>query len=218
MDTLGVEEARRRLPELLTNAEAGRQTIIKRRNKAVAALVPIHQRPAAQRRSLLSLRGTGLQAWPTITSPAPVGLSPGQSARFEPHRLTHGSVIAIDAPSLIAFLCDRPGCNWLLEPILSGINQGYWHGLISSLSLGQVLAGPLSRGQEQLAQYYKQVLSDPLHWTVLPVDAERAEAAVRLQSMDLATAIAGGAAVLVSDDPHLAHTELLPVVPTRTRP
>ena len=237
MDSLGVEEARRRLPELLTKAEAGEQTIIKRHNRPVAALVPIHQRPAAQRRSVLSLRGTGKTAWPAPTAQAPTTPStptkpaPPQAARFEPHLLRHGSVIAFDAPALIAFLCDRSGSKRLLEPLLMGIHQGYWHGLISSLTLARVLAGPLSRGEESLAQHYKQVLSDALHWTVLPVDAELAEAAIRLGSqaaqpsqltepgaLDLATAIAGGAALLVSDDPHLAHTGLLSVVPTGTRP
>ena len=59
MDTLGVEEARRRLPELLTKAEAGEHTIIKRHGNPVAALVPVDQRPAAQRRSVFSLREIG---------------------------------------------------------------------------------------------------------------------------------------------------------------
>lgn len=242
MDSLGVEEARRRLPELLTKAEAGEHTIIKRHGTPVAALVPVDQRPAAQRRSVFSLRGTGNTFWPTPT-PAPLTAqpstttSPVNAPRFEPHLLTHGSVIAFDAPSLIAFLCDRRGSKRLLEPLLLGIHQRYWHGLISSLTLARVLAGPLSRGQEQLAQHYRQVLTDPLHWRVLPVDADLAEAAMRLVShsampgsmerahtlqepaaLELATAIAGGAALLVSDDPQLAHTGLLSVVPTGTRP
>ena len=145
-------------------------------------------------------------------------------------------MIAFDAPSLITFLCDQQGSQRLLEPLLLGIQQRYWHGLISSLTLARVLAGPLSCGQEQLAQHYKQVFTDPLHWRVLPVDTELAEAAMRLASkpanvtttettislkepaaLDLATAIAGGAALLVSDDPDLAQTGLLSIVPSGTR-
>ena len=265
MDSIGVEEARRRLPELLNKAEAGEQTIIRRHNKAIAALVPIWQRPSRQKRNVLSLRGTGLQTWPATTkenalsgqesSSRPTGQGssarpdtpegqgspqkpakpegPSSStgspnARFEPHRLTQGSVIALDAAALIGFLCDRAGCKRVLEPMLTGIAQGYWRGLLTSSSLGRVLAGPLSRGQEPLAQLYKQVLADPKGWTVACLDAPLVEAAVRLQiaeslpeaaALDLAAAIAGGASVLVSDDPHLArlaHPQL-PVVPSGLR-
>jgi len=253
MDSIGVEEARRRLPELLNKAEAGEQTIIRRHNKAIAALVPIWQRPSPQKRNVLSLRGTGLQTWPATTkenalssqesSDKPDGQGSPQkpakpggpssstgspNARFEPHRLTQGSVIALDAAALIGFLCDRAGCKRVLEPMLTGIAQGYWRGLLTSSSLGRVLAGPLSRGQEPLAQLYKQVLADPKGWTVACLDAPLVEAAVRLQiaeslpeaaALDLAAAIAGGASVLVSDDPHLArlaHPQL-PVVPTGLR-
>ena len=63
MDTLGVEEARRRLPELLTKAQAGEHTIIRRHDRLVAALVPVDQRPAAQRRNVLTLQGSGKSFW-----------------------------------------------------------------------------------------------------------------------------------------------------------
>jgi antitoxin (DNA-binding transcriptional repressor) of toxin-antitoxin stability system/predicted nucleic acid-binding protein len=237
MDTLGVEEARRRLPELLSKAEAGEHTIIRRHDRLVAALVPVAQRPAAQARSVLSLHGSGKSFWQAPRSaPAPGPTTQTKAPPFEPHLVPHRSVIAFDAASLIAFLCERRGSKRLLEPLLLGIHQRSWHGLISSLTLARVLAGPLSCGQEQLAQHYKQVFTDPLHWRVLPVDADLAEAAVRLASkstnisameepsslpepaaLDLATAIAGGATLLVSDDPHLAQTGILRVVPTGTR-
>ena len=227
MDTLGVEEARRRLPELLTKAEAGEHTIIRRHDKPVAALVPVDQRPAAQRRNVLTLQGSGKSFWqapPSASAPGPKTQT--QAPRFEPHLVPHRAVIAFDAASLIAFLCDRRGSKRLLEPLLLGIYQRYWYGLISSLTLARVLAGPLRHGQEQLAQHYKQVFTDPLHWRVLPVDTELAETAMRLAqpsslsepaALELATAIAGGAALLVSDDPDLAQTGLLSVVPTGTR-
>ena len=229
MDTLGVEEARRRLPELLTKAQAGEHTIIRRHDRLVAALVPVDQRPAAQRRNVLTLQGSGKSFWqPTPSAPAPVPGPKTQTTtpRFEPHLVPHRAVIAFDAASLIAFLCDRRGSKRLLEPLLLGIYQRYWYGLISSLTLARVLAGPLGHGQEQLAQLYKQVFTDPLDWRVLPVDPELAEAAMRLAqpsslsepaALELATAIAGGAALLVSDDPDLAQTGLLSVVPTGTR-
>ena len=54
------EEARSQLPELLTAAQRGRQTIITRHGRPVAILAPIsaHAEPAAQR-SLLPPAGSG---------------------------------------------------------------------------------------------------------------------------------------------------------------
>jgi hypothetical protein len=73
-----------------------------------------------------------------------------------------------------------------------------------------------------LAQRYAAAFSDPHTWTVLPADAPLVQGAVRLQqsepelplnaAIELATAITAGAAVLVSDNPLLAHTEQHPVL------
>jgi len=56
----GAEEARNQLPELLTAAQHGRQTIITRHGRPVAILAPISGSGEAHRqRSLLPLAGTG---------------------------------------------------------------------------------------------------------------------------------------------------------------
>jgi prevent-host-death family protein len=60
----GAEEARNRLPELLTAAEQGNSTIITKRGRPVAALMPLD---AAERvlpqESLLPLSGSGRGLW-----------------------------------------------------------------------------------------------------------------------------------------------------------
>jgi prevent-host-death family protein len=56
----GAEEARNQLPELLTAAQRGRQTIITRHGKPVAILAPISGSGESNtQRSLLPLAGTG---------------------------------------------------------------------------------------------------------------------------------------------------------------
>jgi len=56
----GAEEARNQLPELLTAAQRGRQTIITRHGRPVAVLTPISASgEAGGQRSLLSLAGSG---------------------------------------------------------------------------------------------------------------------------------------------------------------
>jgi len=67
MDTTrrkGAEEARNQLPDLLDKAEKGEATIITRRGRAIAALVPIEAYASAtQQKSLLPLAGAGRGLW-----------------------------------------------------------------------------------------------------------------------------------------------------------
>ena len=56
----GAEEARTQLPELLTAAQRGRQTIITRHGKPIAILAPIGNAGQTNpQRSLLPLAGSG---------------------------------------------------------------------------------------------------------------------------------------------------------------
>jgi prevent-host-death family protein len=60
----GAEEARSQLPSLLEAAERGQSTIITKRGKPVAALVPIGDYEKTEKQpSLLPLRGTGRGLW-----------------------------------------------------------------------------------------------------------------------------------------------------------
>jgi len=60
----GSEDARNELPSLIEAAEGGHATIITRRGRPVAALVPVdtYRRSHAQR-SLLPLEGSGQSEW-----------------------------------------------------------------------------------------------------------------------------------------------------------
>ena len=237
---LGVEAARRRLPELLERAAAGERIVIQRHRTPMAALVPLAgQAPVdpllrqRQIQSLMALQGSGRGCWdpqqrqparPAPPPPAfvqPVHNLPHQGA-FNPRLLAHGSRIALDGTALVAFLADAKGAGKHLEPLMQGIGAGYWIGVVSSLSLMRVLEGPLARGDEALTQRYIQAFNNPHHWQLIPSDGAIAAAAVRLRrqepqlddscAIELATAIHSGAVVLVTDHPALAQTELHPVL------
>lgn len=63
-DRKGVEDARNQLPALLAEAEKGRETVITRRGRAVAAIVPIERAAGAKRqKSLAGLAGSGKGLW-----------------------------------------------------------------------------------------------------------------------------------------------------------
>jgi antitoxin (DNA-binding transcriptional repressor) of toxin-antitoxin stability system len=236
---LGVEEARRRLPELLERAAAGEAFVIQRHKKPMAALGPVggkHPTDPLQRQrqiqGLMLLAGSGRNCWdhnqrhparPAATAPALVQpierTRQGQTrsaAAFEPHQLVQGSRIALDGAALVAFLADTKGTGHYLQPLLQGIAQGTWQGVISSVSLARVLEGPLAQGDEALAQRYATAFSNPQQWLQVPADGPLVLAAARLQrqepqldaicALELATAIAAEAAVLVTDHPALAQT------------
>lgn len=238
---IGVEEARRRLPELLQRAQAGETSLISRHGRPVAALGPLGGRtttdPVLRQRHLqrlLNLRGSGTGCWGARAEPrvlaatsSAAGPTPTQGSRsggnLHPiHRLQRGAAIALDGSALVAFLANAKGTGEFLEPLLRGIAEGLWRGVLSSLSLAEVLAGPLGRGDEALAQRYAVILSDPDCWSVVPADAELVQQAVRLQiseptlpltaAIELATAIAAGTALLVSDNPLLTQTAQHPVL------
>jgi prevent-host-death family protein len=60
----GSEDARNELPSLIEAAEAGHPTVITRRGRAVAALVPVDAyRRSHRQQSLLPLEGSGQIQW-----------------------------------------------------------------------------------------------------------------------------------------------------------
>jgi antitoxin (DNA-binding transcriptional repressor) of toxin-antitoxin stability system len=226
---LGVEEARRRLPELLERAAGGEAFVIRRHKKPMAALVPLGgQAPTdplkrqRQIQSLMTLQGSGHDCWdlnPHATAPSTRNNEPGP---FRPSQLAQGSRIAFDGAALVAFLSDRDGSGSVLQPLMQGIAQGTWQGVISSVSLARVLEGPLHQGNEALAQRYTNAFTNPQLWLQLPADGPLVQATARLQrqepqldviaAIELAGAIAAEAAVLVTAHPLLAQTGLHPVL------
>ncbi len=60
----GAEQARKELPSLLEAAERGESTVITKRGRPVAAIVPISiYKETAKQLSLLPLAGTGRGLW-----------------------------------------------------------------------------------------------------------------------------------------------------------
>lgn len=64
VESKGAEEARNQLPDLLEAASRGASTIITRRGKAVAVLVPVQDfSPRGRQKSAANLRGSGKGLW-----------------------------------------------------------------------------------------------------------------------------------------------------------
>ena len=223
-ESFGVEEARKRLPELLERAAGGERLVIRRHRKALAALVPLQDHPwrdplqeSQAIQSLISLRGS-LKRSRRASGAENSARSPTVQ-RFEPRRLRGGSRISIDSSALLAFLNDQSSSARVLEPLFQGIAQGTWQGVISCLSLMEASEKAIAGGDEALAQRYRAAFSG---WLQVDVDPELVAAASRLrfqepqlgglQAIELATAIRFETAVLVTADAELAQTALHPVL------
>ena len=226
-ERFGVQEARQRFPELLVRASKGERLVIQRHRQDLAAIVPLQDAaggPSSQEamENLLSLKGSAKERCAQQRTPGEAGAK----ARFQARQLGSGSRIALDGSALVAFLKDDPDTSRVLEPILQGIAQGSWQGVISSISLMQVMEAALGQGDEALALRYGAAFANPRQWRQVPLDGDLALAASRLQqqepelelhhAIELATAIQNEVAVLVTADGDLAQTALHPVLPCRS--
>jgi predicted nucleic acid-binding protein len=172
--------------------------------------------------NLLSLKGSAKERSAQQRTPG----AAGAKARFQARQLGPGSRIGLDGSALVAFLNDDPQTSRVLEPVLQGIAQGSWQGVISSISLMQVMEAALRQGDEALALRYGTAFANARQWQQVPLDGALALSASRLQqqepelelhhAIELATAIQNEVAVLVTADGDLAQTALHPVLPCRS--
>ena len=226
-ERFGVQEARQRFPELLVRASKGERLVIQRHRQDLAAIVPLQDAaggPSSQEamENLLSLKGSAKERSAQQRTPG----AAGAKARFQARQLGPGSRIGLDGSALVAFLNDDPQTSRVLEPVLQGIAQGSWQGVISSISLMQVMEAALRQGDEALALRYGTAFANARQWQQVPLDGALALSASRLQqqepelelhhAIELATAIQSEVAVLVTADGDLAQTALHPVLPCRS--
>lgn len=63
MKRIGAEQARARLPELLEQANRGQVTVITKRGRPYAALVPVQRVQRPRGASTMALKGSGRGCW-----------------------------------------------------------------------------------------------------------------------------------------------------------
>lgn len=135
--------------------------------------------------------------------------------------LPEGSLIAIDTAPLIYWLEDHPRWGCAYAALFEGLDAGRWQALLSTVTLAELLTGPLQQGREELAERYAAALSDPGSFQLasltppIAVSAARLRARYRLRlpdALQLATALQGGAQALVSHDRDFSGCGDLPII------
>lgn len=124
-----------------------------------------------------------------------------------------GSLVTLDTAPIIYYLQDHEQLAPYFAPVFDAVSQGRLQIIVSSITLAEVMGGPLRDGNEILAAQYREVLTRSAGWQTLPVDEDVAVEAARLRAryrlrlpdaIQVATAILSHSYALVTHDSELS--------------
>jgi predicted nucleic acid-binding protein len=130
-------------------------------------------------------------------------------------------VIFVDTAPIIYWLEGHPRFAELFAEVFEAAGSGDISVVISTITLAEVVAGPLRSRNEVLAAQYKEALTRSLGWQVYPLDVETAVEAARLRSVyslrlpdavQVATAIRAGARAIATHDGDLRRVQGLTII------
>ena len=132
--------------------------------------------------------------------------------------LAEGDLVVVDTAPFIYLLEDHPDFASQFQGLFEAQARGHLRIALSTITLAEILVGPLRRGQDTLARRYERALAG---FEVVPVSAEVAATAARLRAtsglrlpdaLQAATAIECGAVALVTHDRDFSRLQGLRVV------
>ncbi len=124
-----------------------------------------------------------------------------------------GASITVDSAPIIYFLQDHPTFAPRFSPLFDAASDGRITLAISTITVAEIMAGPLAAGNDILAGQYREVLCRSPGWQSITVDEQVAAEAARLRAryrlrlpdaIQVATAIATRSWALVTHDSELA--------------
>jgi len=130
-------------------------------------------------------------------------------------------VLVVDTAPIIYWLEGHPRLAERFAAIFQAAESGAAEVVISTVTLAEVLAGPLRTGNELLTAQYREALTRSPGWQIVPFDVDTAVIAARIRAtyrlrlpdaIQVATAIRAGAAALVTHDRALRRVRGLRVV------
>ena len=120
--------------------------------------------------------------------------------------LPENALLLVDSAPIIYVLEDHPEFAAVFRPVFEAHDEGLLRLAVTTVTLAEVLTGPLGARDEVLAERYRATLKS---WFVVDLDAEIAESAARLRAacklkfadaVQAASALAVGADALVTHD------------------
>jgi len=152
----------------------------------------------------------------SATRPASV-ITPAPASTFW-CGLCEGDLVVVDTAPFIYLLDDHPDFAPQFQGLFEAQARGHLRIALSTITLAEVLVGPLRKGQDTLARRYERALAG---FELVPVTAEVAATAARLRAtsglqlpdaLQAATAIECSAVALVTHDRDFSRLQGLRVV------
>jgi len=119
--------------------------------------------------------------------------------------LPENALLLIDSAPIIYVLEDHPELASVFRPVFVAHDEGLLRLAVTTVTLAEVLTGPLGARDEVLAERYRATLKS---WFVVDLDAEIAESAARLRAackLKLADAVQAASALAVGADALVTH-------------
>jgi len=120
--------------------------------------------------------------------------------------------VGLDTAPLIYFIEQNEMYLDLVRAFFQAMNKGEFRVVTSTLTLTEVLVRPIRAGNIELAEQYREIISDEANLTALPISVEIAEAAAHIRAkhnlrtpdaIQVASAIQGGASFFLTNDVRL---------------
>ena len=124
-------------------------------------------------------------------------------------RFPENARVTVDSAPIIYFLEDHPRLAARFAPVFDAAANGELSIFVSTITVAEVLAGPLKAGNDILAAQYHRALRESRNWEIVAVGEEIAILAARIRvlrklrlpnAIQVATAVATGSIALVTHD------------------
>jgi len=132
--------------------------------------------------------------------------------------LPEQTLLLVDSAPIIYFLEGHPKLARRFKPLFEAHAQGRLRFAVPTVTVAEVLTGPLRVADEALARRYRAILES---WQLVELDIDIAESAARLRAslglrsadaVQVASALAVNAAALVTHDRDFSHLRSLRVI------
>lgn len=138
---------------------------------------------------------------------------------LNPAELPEGALLLMDSAPIVYFLERHPEFAPIFKPLFEAHSAGRLRFAVTTVTIAEVLTGPLQAGDEALAARYRAVLES---WDVVDLNADIAASAARLRAslhlklpdaVQVASALAINADALVTHDRDFSRVRSLAVLP-----
>jgi len=132
--------------------------------------------------------------------------------------LPEDALVLLDSAPIIYFLEGHPKFGARFQPLFEAHGTGRLRFAVTTITIAEVLTGPLQAGDDALAQRYRAILES---WQPIALDVDIAESAARLRAslglkladaVQAASAFAINAAALVTHDRDFSRVRSLHII------